>query len=78
MEFNEKQFISGFNAGFLLAEYEPFMLSTIIKNLHPIISYISEMKFGQKEPEFTKEKNALNQLDQISHKTRDDITRDKD
>jgi len=71
MELNEKQFIAGFNSGYLLAEYEPVLLTSLLSNISPINSYISGMSFGQKEFELE------HRLDEIS-KLRNGLNRSKD
>lgn len=72
MELNEKQFITGFNTGYLLAEYEPQILTELLKRIQPINSYISGVSFGQKEFELDQTKTHLNQVDRIRLKTRND------
>ncbi len=49
MEYNEKQFIAGFNTGYILAKYEPEMLITLSKVIQPINSYMYGMSYGRKE-----------------------------
>lgn len=77
MELNEKQFITGFNAGYLLAEHEPQMLTILLKDIQPINSYISGMSFGHKEYELEQSKNNLDELNQIRRKNRDEKDREK-
>ncbi|MBK6544239.1 MAG: hypothetical protein IPO78_10095 [Saprospiraceae bacterium] len=78
MELNEKQFIAGFNSGYLLAEYDPQLLTSLLKNIQPIDSYISGMSFGQKEYELGLVKNHLNELTQIRQVNRDEKYKGRD
>ena len=75
MELNEKQFITGFNAGYLLAEYEPQILRTLLKQIRPVNSYIEGMTFGQKEYELLTTISHLNQLGHIRQKEKDENNR---
>ncbi len=77
MELNEKQFITGFNSGYLLAEFEPQMLTNLLEQIRPINSYISGMTFGRKEFELNKIRGQLNELEQIRQKSKRDKQRDK-
>jgi len=78
MEINEKQFISGFNSGYLLAKYEPQMLTALFNYIQPMNSYISGLSYGQKVFELEEIKNHLNELGQIRLKVRDEKNRDSD
>ncbi|MGB5023763.1 MAG: hypothetical protein WBO44_00360 [Saprospiraceae bacterium] len=78
MELSEKQFIAGFNSGYILAKYEPQMLTALMKSIQPINSYISGMSFGQKEYEFEQTKIQLNELRQIRQKDLDKKDRNRD
>ncbi len=51
MEIDESKFIKGFNAGYLLAQHEPSLITNLLKSVQPTTSYISNMSFGQKEYE---------------------------
>jgi hypothetical protein len=77
MEKNEKQFISGFNAGYLMAEYEPQMLTTLLKSVQPVNSYISGMTFGQKEYELESTKTRIGELDNLRNKNKEDLSREQ-
>ncbi|MBK7694831.1 MAG: hypothetical protein IPN15_08885 [Saprospiraceae bacterium] len=46
---NENLFIKGFNQGYLLAQYEPDLLTSLLKNINQVNSYLSGLSFGQKE-----------------------------
>ncbi|MBK6545809.1 MAG: hypothetical protein IPG12_11130 [Saprospiraceae bacterium] len=65
MEINEKQFIAGFNNGYLLAQHEPKMLTDLLINIQPINSFISGLTFGQKEFELEQDNIQLNKLRQV-------------
>lgn len=70
MELNERQFIAGFNSGYLLAQHEPEMLTALLSQLRPLNSCISGMSWGQKEYELEQTKSNLNELDQLRLKNR--------
>lgn len=65
MEFNEKQFITGFNSGYILAKYETTMLSTLTKGIRSDNSYIQGILSGQKEYELEQTKYRLDELEQL-------------
>lgn len=71
MELNEKQFIFGFNSGYLLAQYEPEMLTSLLTRISPVNSYISGMTFGKKEYELELQTNQLDDLRNIRSKGKD-------
>ncbi|MBK7357723.1 MAG: hypothetical protein IPI45_13735 [Saprospiraceae bacterium] len=62
MELNEKQFVSGFNSGFVLAEHEPAMLNILLTNIRPTNSYITGLQSGQKEYQTYKANIELSNL----------------
>lgn len=72
MELNEKQFIKGFNAGYLLAEYEPQILTALLKQIHPVNSYISGMAYGQKEYKLEYSSEKLRELERLRKADRDE------
>ncbi|MCC6754000.1 MAG: hypothetical protein IT266_08470 [Saprospiraceae bacterium] len=72
MESNEKQFITGFNSGYLLAEYEPQLLSSLLKDIQSGNSYFSGLSLGQNEYEFEQSNTNLNELAQLRQKYRED------
>ena len=76
MEINEKQFIAGFNSGYILAEHEPNMLSILLKHVQPVNSYISGMTNGQKMYEQDYSKANLIELDNIRQKGKVEIDRE--
>lgn len=51
MELNEKQFFKGFNQGYILAKYEPKLISILLKGSKDHNSYTNGIKHGQKEYE---------------------------
>ncbi|MBK6354265.1 MAG: hypothetical protein IPF46_12950 [Saprospiraceae bacterium] len=61
-ENNENQFIRGFNQGYVLAQFEPDVLTLILKNYKPINSYFSGLSFGQKEFILDQTFNAISYL----------------
>ncbi|HRG33568.1 MAG: hypothetical protein WBP33_07570 [Saprospiraceae bacterium] len=77
MELNEKQFINGFNSGYLLAKYEPQMLTTLFNNIQPMNSYISGLYFGQQEFELEQTKNQIRDLSKLRQTTRNTNERTK-
>ncbi|MBP8892564.1 MAG: hypothetical protein KBH09_09420 [Saprospiraceae bacterium] len=76
MELNEKQFTAGFNSGYLFAKYELSLLTSILKNINPVNSYISGMNYGKKEFELEQSKVQLNEFDTLRQKGRDDQERE--
>ncbi len=65
MEINEKQFIAGFNSGYLLTKYELVLVISILKNINPVNSYISGMTYGQKEYKLDFDSEKLKELKQL-------------
>ncbi|HRF74979.1 MAG TPA: hypothetical protein PLJ00_07985 [Chitinophagales bacterium] len=76
MEFNEKHFILGFNSGYILANHEPIVLSSVIKELQSDNSYIKGLLQGQIEFENEQSKFRLDELRQSRGKSID--TKEKD
>lgn len=76
MELNEKQFTAGFNSGYILAQYEPKLLINLLKNIHPVTSYIYGMTSGLKEYEIDLTKNRINEINNIRVKNKFDRERD--
>ena len=72
MELNEKQFITGFNNGYLLAQYEPEMLTSLLTQISPVNSYISGMTYGKKEYELELQSKQLDDLGRLRNKGKDD------
>lgn len=59
---NTNYFISGFNAGYLLAKYEPKLLVMILKGLQRKNPFIVGLHAGQNEFEVEQEKGKLDEL----------------
>lgn len=76
MVMNEQQFIRGFNNGYLLAKYEPLMLTAFLKDLEPQNSYIHGISYGQREYENEQIQSKLKELKDVKDRT--DLGRDKD
>ncbi|MBK8245101.1 MAG: hypothetical protein IPK88_16865 [Saprospiraceae bacterium] len=72
MEINEKQFIAGFNSGYLLTKYELDLLNSILKNINHVNSYISGMTYGQKEYKLDFDSEKLKDLKQLRITNRDE------
>jgi len=68
---NEKQFVTGFNHGYLLAKYLPELLVKLIKSLKPANEYFQGFFSGSKEYELEVSRNELADLKQIRDKSRD-------
>jgi len=69
VELNEKQFITGFNSGYILAKYEPQMLTALLKDIRPINSYVQGISSGQiKEDKWISPEEAMTKL-RIKSKT---------
>jgi hypothetical protein len=70
MELNEKQFIIGFNSGYLLAKYEPEILTNLLAKINPINSYIFGMNSGKKEYELEHRSKKLDELKDLRNKVK--------
>ncbi|MFN0188615.1 MAG: hypothetical protein ACKVQV_07930 [Bacteroidia bacterium] len=62
---NEKHYISGFNCGYVLGQYEPKLITTLLKDITPITSFIEGALSGLKEYEFEKQQIQLKELNQL-------------
>lgn len=76
MEQDEKQFIAGFNSGFILANHEPLTLSSVVKGLQSDNSYIQGLLKGQLEFEKVQSRFRLNELSRLRDKSIDKKDRD--
>ena len=76
MEQDEKQFIAGFNSGFILANHEPLTLSSVVKGLQSDNSYIKGLLQGQLEFEKVQSRYRLNELSRLRDKSIDKKNRD--
>ena len=64
MEANDAQFIKGFNGGYLLEQYEPDMLATVLKNLDLSDDFLQGLSDGQKEYQ---QERIRTELKKLSH-----------
>jgi hypothetical protein len=71
----EKQFVTGFNNGYLIAKYEPAISSKITKNLQPAAGYLEGFLAGKEEYEIENIKSQEKDLEQIRARSND---REKD
>lgn len=78
MDINEKLFITGFNSGYLLAEFEPQLLILLLNNVQPNNSYMRGIFAGQKEFELGKETDKLDTLKMLRQKKRDEKSLGRD
>ena len=76
MEHNEKQYIAGFNNGYILANHEPLTLSSVVKGLQSDNSYIKGLLQGQLEFEKVQSRYRLNELSRLGDKSIDKKDRD--
>ena len=61
----EKSYASGFNTGYILAEFEPKILDSILKNIQPITPFIDGLKCGQIEYQQVLLQNRINSIKQL-------------
>lgn len=66
MEINNKQFIIGFNSGYLLAKHEPDLLELIFNGVTNNLSYIIGVKQGKREHDLEIFNKRLIDLDSIN------------
>jgi len=78
MKIDESKFIMGFNAGYLLAEHEPNMISNLLKDVQTTTSYISGMSFGQNEYELEQSKSQQNEIEKLRQKNLNILNREFD
>ena len=69
-EQQEKQFITGFNNGYLLAKFLPELLIRLVKNLTPTNEYFQGFFSGSKEFEMENSKRQLDDLRRIRTQTK--------
>lgn len=71
----EKQYIQGFNNGYLLEKFEPTLLATVLKDLSPTTPYLEGLIEGKDQLELEHSQKELDDL----HRLRDDtLSRDND
>jgi hypothetical protein len=61
----EKSYASGFNTGYILAEFEPQILDSILKNIQSITPFIDGLKYGQIEYQHELMQNRINAINQL-------------
>ncbi len=71
MKFNEQLFTRGFNDGYILARYEPNLLTLVIGKINQANDYFSGLISGQKEYDLESQINDLSKLRQSKNQERD-------
>ena len=64
----EKQYIKGFNNGYLLAKHEPALLSKIMTGLAPANDYLEGIFEGKDQYEREATKSKLDELQELRNK----------
>jgi len=59
---NEIQYTKGFNSGYVIAKYNPFLIKTLTASLAPSNSYLEGMILGRKEYELEIFKDQLKEI----------------
>lgn len=77
MELNEKQFIKGFNNGYLLAKYEFYSIAHLLINIRSINSYVDGIKYGVEEFQMEQKREHIASLKFIRDKSKQE-NRDKE
>ena len=62
MNFPEKQYIKGFNHGYLLTKYEPGLVNQLTKTLQPKTDYLDGFFSGKEEYELEQNLAQLRDL----------------
>lgn len=65
MELKEKLFATGFNSGYILAEFEPHTLDKILKDIQTITPFIDGLKRGQIQFQQELIQNRINAIHQL-------------
>lgn len=65
---DEKDYIQGFNAGYILQQYRPELVPEISKTVEPATGYVEGFLNGKEEYEIER---AQNELDAIRHRSKD-------
>ena len=69
MENNEKQFVEGFNNGYLLAKHEPVLAGKILKTIEPSNEYLSGLIAGQNEYEIEFLQIQLDEMNSLRNRS---------
>lgn len=75
MEPREKLFATGFNCGYILAEFESHILDRILNDLQPTTPYIDGLKCGQIQFQQELIQNRINAINQLKS---NDLGHDRD
>ena len=62
---NEKQFIQGFNSGFILAQYQMELFNSIINAVHSKPLYVQGMVEGKEQLKIEKDNEKLKELNKL-------------
>ena len=65
----EKQYVTGFNNGYILAKHEPGLLSKIVKNLSSTTNYLQGLFSGKEEYELEHSRVHENELNLLRNKS---------
>ena len=65
----EKQYITGFNNGYILAKHEPALLSKIVKDISPKTDYVEGLFSGKEEYEIERSRLHENELSQLRNRS---------
>jgi hypothetical protein len=65
----EKQYVEGFNAGYILAKHEPDFLLKIVNGVHSTTDYLEGLSSGKEEYELEHFKAHENELKNIRSKS---------
>lgn len=65
----ERQYIQGFNNGYILAKFEPDLLNTVSQSIAPINSHLEGLFNGKEQFEFENSRNRLFELQELRHKS---------
>lgn len=68
MDTKEQQYIDGFNTGYIIAKYEPDLLSKLIQDLRPLTNYLAGLFSGNQEYELEKTIDELLHLKNMRSK----------
>ena len=71
MEQPTKQYVNGFNSGYLLAKYMPNLLSKIVKNIDSANDYFVGFFSGKEELELENSRGHIDDLARLRDKSGD-------